>query len=225
MVHEWDPRPDLRVQSSAKRADRLDEYGRAGELIDQSSDVGPAGEGQSSSSSLRLRACVEAWPGCFTGGYHPSCCRFPKSCSATVYSEEHLTPDELERIPALVDHSSSQIGSGPGGWSEERIRRARLPWDHPESCPADGMRLIAERDWATRREVGGGYAAWGRPDGPDDLWPEGADQDWQTAILFGEMIAALFVEGRDWVRDRWRCLACWAGVHRQGCGCSPLGRR
>ncbi len=30
----------------------------------------------------RLRACVEAWPDCYTGGYDPTCCRFPKSCSA-----------------------------------------------------------------------------------------------------------------------------------------------
>lgn len=25
--------------------------------------------------------CVQAWPGCFSGGYDPRCCRFPKSCS------------------------------------------------------------------------------------------------------------------------------------------------
>jgi transcriptional regulator with XRE-family HTH domain len=25
--------------------------------------------------------CVEQWPGCFSGGYDPRCCRFPKSCS------------------------------------------------------------------------------------------------------------------------------------------------
>lgn len=29
--------------------------------------------------------CVEAWPDCWTGGYDPRCCRFPKSCSADVY--------------------------------------------------------------------------------------------------------------------------------------------
>lgn len=44
----------------------------------------------------RLRACVEAWPDCFTGGYDPACCRFPKSCSATVYDPEHVTDDQLE---------------------------------------------------------------------------------------------------------------------------------
>jgi hypothetical protein len=26
-------------------------------------------------------ACVRAWPGCYSGGYDPACCRFPKSCS------------------------------------------------------------------------------------------------------------------------------------------------
>lgn len=25
--------------------------------------------------------CVMSWPGCFSGGYNPKCCRFPKSCS------------------------------------------------------------------------------------------------------------------------------------------------
>jgi hypothetical protein len=30
---------------------------------------------------MREPGCVEAWPECFSGGYDPSCCRFPKSCS------------------------------------------------------------------------------------------------------------------------------------------------
>jgi hypothetical protein len=25
--------------------------------------------------------CVKQWPECFSGGYDPRCCRFPKSCS------------------------------------------------------------------------------------------------------------------------------------------------
>lgn len=44
----------------------------------------------------RLRACVELWPECEEGQYNPSCCRFPKSCSCTGYSDEHVTPDMLE---------------------------------------------------------------------------------------------------------------------------------
>ncbi len=45
---------------------------------------------------LRLRACVESWPECETGAYSPSCCRFPKSCSATVYDETQVKPEDLE---------------------------------------------------------------------------------------------------------------------------------
>jgi len=29
----------------------------------------------------RHASCIEAWPDCWDGGYNPSCCRFPKSCS------------------------------------------------------------------------------------------------------------------------------------------------
>lgn len=47
-------------------------------------------------STRRLRACIEAWPDCHTGGYDPVCCRFPKSCSATVYDPEHVGDDQLE---------------------------------------------------------------------------------------------------------------------------------
>lgn len=35
----------------------------------------------------RLRECVERWPECSTGAFDPRCCRFPKSCSATVYGD------------------------------------------------------------------------------------------------------------------------------------------
>lgn len=40
----------------------------------------------------RLRECVEAWPDCETGLYDPHCCRFPKSCSCTIY-DETMTPE------------------------------------------------------------------------------------------------------------------------------------
>jgi transcriptional regulator with XRE-family HTH domain len=48
----------------------------------------------------RLRPCVEAWPGAETGAYDPRCCRFPKSCSATVYDPERV--DEADLEPALI---------------------------------------------------------------------------------------------------------------------------
>lgn len=45
----------------------------------------------------RLRECVERWPGAeIEGDYDPRCCRFPKSCSASVYDAEHVTDEDLE---------------------------------------------------------------------------------------------------------------------------------
>lgn len=44
----------------------------------------------------RLLSCVEQWPGCSEGDYHPSCCRFPKSCSCTVYPD-NIDPELLEK--------------------------------------------------------------------------------------------------------------------------------
>lgn len=33
----------------------------------------------------RLKSCVATWPDCEEGKYDPRCCRFPKSCSCTIY--------------------------------------------------------------------------------------------------------------------------------------------
>lgn len=44
----------------------------------------------------RIRACVEAWPGCEDGAYDPKCCRFPKSRSCTAYDSEQVTEEYLE---------------------------------------------------------------------------------------------------------------------------------
>jgi hypothetical protein len=44
----------------------------------------------------RLRACVEAWPEASPMGYHPNCCRFPKSCSCTGYDPETVADEDLE---------------------------------------------------------------------------------------------------------------------------------
>lgn len=44
----------------------------------------------------RLRICVEAWPECESGAYNPASCRFPKSCSCTIYNELHITEIDLE---------------------------------------------------------------------------------------------------------------------------------
>lgn len=47
-------------------------------------------------ATRRLQSCVERWPECETGEYNPSCCHFPKSCSATVYNPETIPDDALE---------------------------------------------------------------------------------------------------------------------------------
>lgn len=48
------------------------------------------------SAERRLRSCVARWPACATGEYNPACCRFPKSCSATVYDRDVVTDADLE---------------------------------------------------------------------------------------------------------------------------------
>ncbi len=41
--------------------------------------------------NARVRASLDR-----LDGYDPTCCRFPKSCSATVYDPEHVDGDQLE---------------------------------------------------------------------------------------------------------------------------------
>lgn len=55
--------------------------------------IWPPADGPPSGRRPRLRECVEAWPDCSEGDYDPKCCRFPKSCSCTVYGDD--TPAEL----------------------------------------------------------------------------------------------------------------------------------
>lgn len=55
-----------------------------------------AREEQAREPRRRLRACVESWPMAETGDYDPRCCRFPKSCSATVYDRHRVTEADLE---------------------------------------------------------------------------------------------------------------------------------
>ena len=56
----------------------------------------------------RLKSCLENWPQALVNGdYHPSCCRFPKSCSADVYPND--TPDELlEELQVKEDTSEPE---------------------------------------------------------------------------------------------------------------------
>lgn len=49
----------------------------------------------------RLKDCVDRWPGAeIEGNYDPRCCRFPKSCSASVYDDDLVGPEHLEEVTA-----------------------------------------------------------------------------------------------------------------------------
>ena len=58
----------------------------------------------------RLKACVEAWPECEEGKYNPACCRFPKSCSCTVYRAEYVSESDLEDESDDDPHFENLIG-------------------------------------------------------------------------------------------------------------------
>lgn len=47
------------------------------------------------SAETRYAGCIEQWPDCESGAYHPSCCRFPKSCSCEKISGHAAEGDDL----------------------------------------------------------------------------------------------------------------------------------
>ncbi len=57
----------------------------------------------------RPLSCLQPWPDADSGAHNPACCRFPKSCSATVYGDE--TPDDLlEPGPETQPGSLADLG-------------------------------------------------------------------------------------------------------------------
>lgn len=62
----------------------------------------------------RLRTCVEQWPDAQTGSYDPRCCRFPKSCSATVYDAERVAEGDLEPVTTAVTTERYVTGNRNG---------------------------------------------------------------------------------------------------------------
>lgn len=51
----------------------------------------------------RESACVQEWAGCDSGEYNPSCCRFPKSCSATSVRNRAYRAGSLEPATAPTE--------------------------------------------------------------------------------------------------------------------------
>jgi hypothetical protein len=80
----------------------------------------------------RLAACVARWPECAEGEYNPKCCRFPKSCSATIYGDD-VTPEDLEPMrspsPCRCGHPVGE--HGVNGCTRVRVGHE----DQNEQCP------------------------------------------------------------------------------------------
>lgn len=86
----------------------------------------------------RLRTCVEAWPEAETGAYNPRCCRFPKSCSATIYGDG-IDPEWLEPVQTLA---ASIMAAPHGAWSCQMGGQPHAgtcdeptPISAPDGCP------------------------------------------------------------------------------------------
>lgn len=64
-------------------------------------------------------SCVEKWPECYSGGYNPACCRFPKSCSCDVVRNEKafevVTEDvvEVTTTVEIVEDEPNDCGEDP----------------------------------------------------------------------------------------------------------------
>lgn len=113
----------------------------------------------------RLRTCVENWPEAETGGYDPRCCRFPKSCSATVYDEGAVTDGDLEPVEI------SQHCNGCGNWMPP-------PAVHKATCPTRTRPLVLTLPVVPA----GAVALIGNASGRRWLpysWPESDERMWQ----------------------------------------------
>lgn len=66
----------------------------AADLLEQC-QASPVPVGVSGQPDGRDPECVKRWPDCFDGGYHPRCCRFPKSCSCGVRFTSPLPNGEV----------------------------------------------------------------------------------------------------------------------------------
>lgn len=96
--------PQFGGQPTYYNPDAADNGGAMGDYVSRLpvesrvvSDWRPEGP-ETPAPTPRLRECVEAWPDCETGEYDPRCCRFPKSCSCTVYDPTRVSADDLEEL-------------------------------------------------------------------------------------------------------------------------------
>jgi len=102
------------------------------ELPAASAEVRPSGLAE------RDPECVANWPDCYEGGYDPSCCRFPKSCSCEV---RRLFPAaSAEARPTVKDSLTD------GGGLVERVARSieRTVDFNPDSYAPEARAAIRE---------------------------------------------------------------------------------
>lgn len=106
------------ITLNAKITPRLthNENGRKGFLT---ADIGCSGiehtcePGAPTDNRVRVTrnpTCVEQWPECEDGAYHPSCCRFPKSCSCNVYDAAPVAGDQRHHWPTPPRNPSASSG-------------------------------------------------------------------------------------------------------------------
>ena len=93
---------------------------------------------------VRDPECVANWPDCYEGGYDPSCCRFPKSCSCEV--RRPLPGPVAEAQPAgLVERVMHAGGMGLTDSARAAIREVAA-WLETES----EAHLGSGKYWAAR---------------------------------------------------------------------------
>lgn len=105
----------------------------------------------------RLKSCVEDWPEAQSGEYNPSCCRFPKSCSADSVLNRVYTASMLED-PAPEPEETHQITISIGGAPSPEAVAARPFFEQKTTAPTDAARTVEE--WRVTGEPGHGYPTY-----------------------------------------------------------------
>lgn len=94
LVAALEPEADAQDPATELQWATHDQLRPAADLLEQcqasSVPVGVSGQPDG-----RDPECVKRWPDCFDGGYHPRCCRFPKSCSCGVRFTSPLPNGEV----------------------------------------------------------------------------------------------------------------------------------
>lgn len=158
----------------------------------------------------RLKSCIEEWPECYSGGYDPRCCRFPKSCSCMdsplLVSEDNLEPiPAAEEPPARLPDASNPEEAIP--WIRDNLRDG---W----TANSDAVRtLLAEYDRMRteldQRKASTEWAIWSGPPGVDPNSDEDAEgeldqcDDEGHARWMANTYGARLLR-RDVSRTRWR---------------------